>query len=84
MERLGTRMQFLMADRTVKTLPDVVTVEAQEGRLVCRDRWGAELTSFGHADVVAFADHFEFNEAFLSERRERHDSRDGRSRRPSV
>ena len=59
---------------------NVVTVEAEEGRLVCRDRWGAALVTFSNAEVVAFADHLRFNEGFLSERREHRDSRDGRRR----
>ena len=70
-------MQFLMTDQTIKDIPEVITVEAEEGRLVCRDRWGAALVTFSHAEVVAFAEHLHFNEAFLSERRQHRDSRDG-------
>ena len=75
-------MQFLMTDKTLQDIPEVITVEAEQGRLVCRDRWGAVLTSFSHADVIAFAEHLRFNEAFLSESREKRDTRSGR-RSPS-
>jgi hypothetical protein len=64
-------MQFLMTDQTLKDIPEVLTVEADAGRLVCRDRTGAELVSFSHADVIAFAEHLQFNEQFVGERRER-------------
>jgi hypothetical protein len=71
-------MQFLMTDQSLKDIPEVITVELEEGRLVCRDRWGALLMSFGHADVVAFGEHLQFAGAFLSERREHRDARHGR------
>jgi hypothetical protein len=76
-------MQFLMTDKTLKDMPEVMTVEVDGGRLVCRDRWGTELVSFGHDEVMAFAERLQFTEAFLSERREHRDSRDAR-RRPEL
>ena len=71
-------MQFLMTDKTLNDIPEVMTVEAEEGLLVCRDRWGAVLVTFSHDDVMAFAEKLQFNEQFISERREHRDSRDGR------
>jgi hypothetical protein len=49
-------LQFLMTDGTVKGIPEVATVEAEQGRLVCRDRSGAKPLCFGHAEVMALAD----------------------------
>ena len=71
-------MQFLMTDQTLRDIPEVITVEVEDGVLLCRDRWGAVLISFDRDEVLAFSEHLEFNEAFLSEMRERRDVRSGR------
>jgi hypothetical protein len=55
-------MQFLMTDGTYRTITEVVSAEVEHGRLVCRNRWGVVVTSFGRDEVVAFGETLDFKD----------------------
>jgi hypothetical protein len=62
-------MQFLMTDGTLRTLDDVVWAEVEDGQLVCRDRHGAVIVSFGRHEAVAFGKRLGPIDSQLEERR---------------
>ena len=47
------KMQLLKSDGSVETLADIAMPHIEGGRLVCRDRQGNVIASFGH-EVVAY------------------------------
>ena len=64
-------MEFLLTDGTWRNLPDIISADVEQGILVCRNRAGDIVKTFGRKEVAAFGDRLQLKDEHGNRRRGR-------------